>query len=87
MLHVVRYINGGNGEINVTVMLKHSTVEQEILNKIEFFPIKCRIQNAKENFRKYQMALKNDENFWRSVENHSNISPPKMKVWCIPYSR
>ena len=32
---------------------------QKILNKVEFFPIKCRIQNAKENFRKYQEDLKN----------------------------
>ena len=66
-------------------VLNGSTLEQEILSKIEFFPIRCRIQNAKENFRKYQMVLQDDPNFWSSSEKLS--SPPKMKVCCILSSR
>jgi hypothetical protein len=51
---------------------------QEILNRIEFFPIKCRIQNAKDNFRKYQTDLRLDEQFWTSSSGEA--FRPKMKV-------
>ena len=53
---------------------------QEILNKVEYFPVKCRIQNAKENFRKYREILRKNQNFWQNIE--SNASSPKMKVCC-----
>ena len=51
---------------------------QEILNRIEFFPIKCRIQNAKENFRKYQKDLKSSSTSWRHDGNF--LSQNQIKV-------
>jgi hypothetical protein len=52
--------------------------EQEILARIEFLPIKCRIQKAKENFRKYQKDLQKDKDFWWRLSGGPH--KPKIKV-------
>ncbi len=51
---------------------------QELLTHIEFLPIKCRIQKAKDNFRKYQEDLLKAQEFWGLPSG--GLRKPKMKV-------
>jgi hypothetical protein len=55
-----------------------SDIGQELLTRIEFLPIKCRIQKAKENFRKYQEDLQKAEDFWGLLSGGPR--KPKIKV-------
>ena len=56
---------------------------QDILNKIEFFPIKCRIQNASENFHKYQEDLEADKESWWSSSEY--MSTQRTKVLYVAF--
>ena len=59
---------------------------QEILGRIEFFPIKCRIQNAKDNFRLYQDDLVRGNGFWRSKPGQGpkiKVAPPSPPRRCL----
>ena len=59
---------------------------QEILCRIEFFPIKCRIQNAKDNFRLYQDDLVRGNGFWRSKPGQGpkiKVAPPSPPRRCL----
>ena len=58
-------------------------LEQEILNMIEFFPIKCRIQKAKRNFIKYQEDLTKNKDFWECVPGNSHQPSIKVITWWI----
>jgi hypothetical protein len=58
-----------------------SVLHQDILDRIEFFPIKCRIQHAKENFRKYQEDLRVDADFW--WRHSGGICKLKIKVRAV----
>ena len=38
---------------------------QEMLERLEFFPISCRVHRALENFKQQQALLSRDAGFWR----------------------
>jgi hypothetical protein len=56
------------------------SAHQDILNKIEFFPIKCRIQNASENFHKYQKELEEDKESWWSSSEYMSTQRTKVHL-------
>ncbi len=54
---------------------------QGILEKFEFFPIKCRIQRAVERFDVFKKTLEGNKDFWR--KKGPDVESVDPKVWPI----
>ena len=51
-----------------------SSLWQQILEKFEFFPVKCKVLRARENHAMYRKDLENQVGFW------GNMKKPKIKA-------